>query len=70
VALRLLFGAQRPAECRAPQEAPMNRRNTTKQRPRAKLAITKETLKDLTPRQDVSGGFIMKDTIIIKTSSR
>ena len=26
--------------------------------------------KDLTPKQDVVGGFIMKDTIIIKTSSR
>jgi len=45
----------------------MNRKNTTKQRARAKLAITKETLKDLTPKLNVSGGFIMKDTIIIRT---
>jgi len=45
----------------------MHRKNTTKQRSRAKLAITKETLKDLTPKLNVSGGFIMKDTIIIRT---
>ncbi len=46
----------------------MNRKNTMKQRARVKLAITKETLKDLTPKLNVSGGFIMKDTIIVRTS--
>ncbi len=48
----------------------MNRKNTMKESPRVRLAVKKETLKDLCPRQDVRGGFIMKDTIIIKTSGR
>ena len=48
----------------------MHRKNTTKQSPKVRLAITKETLKDLTPTLNVSGGFIMKDTIIVKTSGR
>ena len=52
------------------QEAAMNRKNTEKLDPRVRLAVKKETLKDLTPKQSVRGGFIMKDTIIIRTSSR
>jgi hypothetical protein len=48
----------------------MNRKRTTKQDPKVRLALKKETLKDLSPKQneDVRGGFIMKDTIIIRTS--
>ena len=49
------------------QEAAMNRKNTAKQIPKVRLALKKETLKDLIPKQNVSGGFIMKDTIIIRT---
>jgi hypothetical protein len=48
----------------------MHRRNTTKQAPKIRLALKKETLKDLSPKQTVVGGFIMKDTVIIKTSTR
>jgi len=48
----------------------MNRKNTEKLDPMVRLAVKKETLKDLTPKQSVRGGFIMKDTIIIRTSSR
>jgi len=47
------------------QEASMKR--MTKESPRVRLAVKKETLKDLSPKQDVRGGFIMKDTIIIRT---
>jgi hypothetical protein len=45
----------------------MQRKNTTKQTPKIRLALKKETLKDLSPKQTVVGGFIMKDTIIIRT---
>jgi hypothetical protein len=47
----------------------MNRKRTTKQDPKIRLALRKETLKDLSPKQNenVRGGFIMKDTIIIRT---
>jgi hypothetical protein len=48
----------------------MHRKNTTKQSPKPRLALKKETLKDLSPKQNVVGGFIMKDTIIIPTSRR
>jgi len=49
------------------EEASMKRRNVTKESPRVRLAVRKETLKDLSPKHDVRGGFIMKDTIIIRT---
>ena len=45
----------------------MKRNNMMKESPRVRLAVKKETLKDLSPKQDVRGGFIMKDTIIIRT---
>jgi len=48
----------------------MTRKNMMKESPRVRLAVKKETLKDLSPKQDVRGGFIMKDTIIIPTSRR
>jgi hypothetical protein len=48
----------------------MHRKNTTKQTPKVRLTLKKETLKDLSPKQTVVGGFIMKDTIIIPTSRR
>ena len=49
----------------------MNRKNTAaRQEPKIRLALKKETLKDLSPKQNVRGGFIMKDTIIIPTSHR
>jgi hypothetical protein len=48
----------------------MHRRNTTKQAPKIRLALKKETLKDLSPKQTVVGGFIMKDSIIVPTSRR
>jgi hypothetical protein len=48
----------------------MQRKSTTKQTPKIRLALKKETLKDLSPKQTVVGGFIMKDTIIIPTSRR
>ena len=45
----------------------MKRKNMTTEIPKVRLAVKKETLKDLRPNQDVRGGFIMKDTIIIRT---
>jgi hypothetical protein len=51
-------------------EASMKRNPTTEQEPKIRLALKKETLKDLSPKQNPRGGFIMKDTIIIKTSGR
>ena len=46
----------------------MNRKRTTRQEPKVRLALKKETLKDLSPKQNPRGGFIMRDTVIIKTS--
>jgi hypothetical protein len=44
----------------------MARKNTRKEAPKSRLAVKKETLKDLSPKQSVAGGgFIMKDTVII-----
>jgi hypothetical protein len=50
----------------------MNRKNTAKRDhdPKNRLAVKKEMLKDLTPKQNVRGGFIMKDSIIVRTSGR
>jgi hypothetical protein len=45
----------------------MNRKNTLQKRSKVRLAVKKETLKDLSAKQTVLGGFIMKDTIIIRT---
>lgn len=45
----------------------MNKKHTNKQTPKVRLALKKETLKDLSPKHTVVGGFIMKDTIIIRT---
>ena len=51
----------------AKEEKVMNRKNTTHTRSNIRLAVKKETLKDLSTKQPVLGGFIMKDTIIIRT---
>ena len=48
----------------------MKRKHMTKDSPRVRLALKKETLKDLSPKRDVRGGIIMKDTVIIRTSGR
>jgi hypothetical protein len=49
----------------------MNRKKTVQKDRKTKLALKKETLKDLgANRNVVGGGFIMKDTVIIKTSGR
>jgi len=45
----------------------MKHKIMTKKSQNVRLAVKKETLKDLSPRKDVLGGFIMKDTIIIRT---
>lgn len=45
----------------------MNRKNTTPTR-KLRLAVKKETLKDLSTKQTVLGGFIMKDSVIVRTS--
>jgi hypothetical protein len=47
-------------------EAFMNRKNMSKRDSNKRLALKKELLKDLTPKQTVrGGGFIMKDTVIL-----
>lgn len=38
--------------------------------PQQRLTLKKETLKDLHPRETVRGGFIMKDSVIVRTSTR
>jgi len=63
----LLVEPRDPQTAGLHQEASMKRNNMTKERPRVRLAVKKETLKDLSPKHDVRGGFIMKDTIIIRT---
>lgn len=35
-----------------------------------RLTLKKETLKDLHPTETIVGGFIMQDTIIVRTSTR
>lgn len=44
----------------------MNRKNTTKKESKVALTVKKETLKDLDSNKSVVGGFIMKDTVILK----
>ena len=44
----------------------MNRKNTAPKDRKIKLAVKKETLKDLSSSKTVVGGFIMKDTNIVK----
>jgi hypothetical protein len=71
VAPRLLFWASGAVERNGRnQEEVMNRKNTVPQDRRIRLAVKKETLKDLSANTSVLGGFIMKDTIIVKTSTR
>jgi len=48
----------------------MHRKHIAKETPKVRLALRKETLKDLSPKQNVRGGFIMRDTIIVPTSNR
>ena len=44
-------------------------RNTTSKQERKGLSLTKQTLKNLSVRREgPKGGFIMKDTIILRTS--
>jgi hypothetical protein len=44
-------------------------RTTTVRAPKPKLAVTKQTLKDLRPSRTVrGGGFIMKDSMIVRTT--
>ncbi len=38
--------------------------------PQQRLTLKKETLRDLHPKETVRGGFIMKDSIIVRTSLR
>lgn len=44
----------------------MNRKSSTKKDRNIKLAVKKETLKDLSTNKSVVGGFIMKDTVIVR----
>ena len=46
----------------------MTRKNPAHKDSKIRLAVKKETLKDLSANKSVLGGFIMKDTIIIRTS--
>jgi hypothetical protein len=62
--------ARDPQNAGLHQEASMKRKNVTKESPRVRLAVKKETLKDLSPKQDVRGGFIMQDTVIVPTGRR
>jgi hypothetical protein len=45
----------------------MNRKIAEQKRSKIRLAVKKETLKDLSTKQPVLGGFIMQDTRIIRT---
>jgi hypothetical protein len=44
----------------------MNRQTSVKKDRRIKLSVKKETLKDLSTNKSVLGGFIMKDTVIVR----
>ena len=44
----------------------MNRKNSVKKDRKIKLVVKKETLKDLSTNKSVLGGFIMKDTVIVR----
>jgi hypothetical protein len=48
----------------------MTRKNTIQKDRKIRLAVKKETLKDLSANKSVLGGFIMKDTVIIRTGTR
>jgi len=52
----------------AKEEKVMNRKTAEQKRSKIRLAVKKETLKDLSTKRPVLGGFIMKDTIIVRTS--
>lgn len=45
----------------------MTRKNSAQMNPKTRLAVKKETLKDLSANKSVLGGFIMKDSIIVRT---
>jgi len=60
-------GQERPVDAR---RTAMTRKNTTQKDSKVRLAVKKETLKDLSANKSVLGGFIMKDTVIIRTSGR
>jgi hypothetical protein len=45
----------------------MNRKNSGQKDRKIRLAVRKETLKDLSTNKTVLGGFIMKDTVIVRT---
>jgi hypothetical protein len=55
------FAAKPPAEGETPRQAPLE-----------DLELSKETVQDLTPAQAerAQGGFIMRDTVIVRTSGR
>ena len=57
-----------------PREDPMTARKqpTTRQaRDKQSLSLRKRTLKDMAPpREGPKGGFIMKDSVIVRTSTR
>jgi hypothetical protein len=49
----------------------MTTRKKTAARPRKrKLAVTKQTLKDLRADRNIRGGFIMKDTAFVRTTGQ
>ncbi len=48
----------------------MIRKNAAQKVRKIRLAVNKETLKDLSVNKSVLGGFIMKDSIIVRTSNR
>jgi hypothetical protein len=45
----------------------MTRKKAEEQVPKKRLTLKKETLKDLRPTETIRGGFIMKDTVIVRT---
>ena len=45
----------------------MTRKKTEEQTPKKRLTLKKETLKDLRPTATIRGGFIMQDSIIVRT---
>jgi hypothetical protein len=45
----------------------MNRKNSGQKDRKIRLTVRKETLKDLSTNKTVLGGFIMKDTVIVRT---
>lgn len=46
----------------------MNRKDSAQKDRKIRLSVRKETLKDLSTNKSVLGGFIMRDSIIVRTS--